>query len=69
MKRCFVRIQEIREYEIMFDAGTTQSLEQAKSDALEILADDPKLRKKEHAALRAALKETLGGMLELAQVG
>jgi ATP-dependent DNA helicase RecG len=46
-----------------------QLLQEAKSDALAILTDDPKLQKKEHKALREAMKEMLGETVELAQVG
>jgi ATP-dependent DNA helicase RecG len=46
-----------------------QLLQQAKEDALAILADDPKLKKKDHAKLRAALLENFGDTLDLAQVG
>lgn len=46
-----------------------QLLQDAKADALAILADDPKLRKKEHKALSEAMKQMLGETVELAQVG
>ena len=44
-------------------------LQQARDDALELLNDDPKLRKPEHAKLRAALIQMFGDTLPLAQVG
>ena len=46
-----------------------QLLQEAKEDALAMLADDPKLRKAEHAKLRRALVEMFGETLPLAQVG
>ena len=46
-----------------------QLLQQAKEDALTLLADDPRLRKPEHAKLRAALIGMFGDSLPLAQVG
>ena len=53
-------------------ADITEELEmlhQAREDALAILADDPKLSKREHQALRNALIEQFGDSLPLAQVG
>jgi ATP-dependent DNA helicase RecG len=53
-------------------ADITQEMEllqQAKEDALGLLADDPRLHKPEHAKLRAALIEMFGDTLPLAQVG
>jgi ATP-dependent DNA helicase RecG len=44
-------------------------LQQARDDALELLNEDPKLRKPEHARLRAALIRMFGDTLPLAQVG
>jgi ATP-dependent DNA helicase RecG len=44
-------------------------LQQAKEDALALLADDARLKKPEHARLRAALIEMFGQTLPLAQVG
>ena len=44
-------------------------LQQAKEDALALLADDPKLTKTEHRHLRAALVKQLGETLSLAQIG
>jgi ATP-dependent DNA helicase RecG len=41
----------------------------AKDDALELLADDPKLSSRQHAALREALAVQFGETLRLAQVG
>jgi ATP-dependent DNA helicase RecG len=53
-------------------ADITQEMEllqQAKEDALGLLADDQRLRKAEHTKLRAALIEMFGDTLPLAQVG
>jgi ATP-dependent DNA helicase RecG len=44
-------------------------LQQAKEDALALLADDPKLTRAEHRHLRAALVKQLGETLSLAQIG
>jgi ATP-dependent DNA helicase RecG len=44
-------------------------LQQAKEDALALLAEDGRLRKPEHARLRAALVGMFGDTLPLAQVG
>ncbi|HEY7118739.1 MAG TPA: ATP-dependent DNA helicase RecG [Tepidisphaeraceae bacterium] len=46
-----------------------QLLQQAKEDALALLADDARLKKPENAKLRAALIEMFGQSLPLAQVG
>jgi ATP-dependent DNA helicase RecG len=46
-----------------------QLLQEAKEDALGLLAEDPRLRKPEHARLRAALIGMFGETLALAQVG
>jgi ATP-dependent DNA helicase RecG len=46
-----------------------QLLQQAKEDALGLLEVDPRLRRAEHAKLRAALIEMFGDTLPLAQVG
>jgi len=46
-----------------------QLLQQAKEDALGLLEVDPRLRRAEHAKLRAALIERFGDSLPLAQVG
>jgi ATP-dependent DNA helicase RecG len=53
-------------------ADITQEMEllqQARDDALALLAEDPRLRKQEHAKLRAALVGMFGETLPLAQVG
>jgi ATP-dependent DNA helicase RecG len=53
-------------------ADITQEMEllqQAKEDALALLADDQRLKKPEHAKLRAALINMFGDTLPLAQVG
>ena len=44
-------------------------LQQARDDAIALLADDPRLTKPEHRNLRAALKDQLGETLALAQIG
>ena len=44
-------------------------LEQAKDDAIALLAGDPKLQREEHRALRQVLAEKFGETLALAQVG
>ena len=44
-------------------------LQQAKDDAVAILADDPNLRLPQHQHLRAALREHVGDDVGLAQVG
>jgi ATP-dependent DNA helicase RecG len=44
-------------------------LSQAKADAMELLANDPKLTSSDHAVLRAALTKQFGETLRLAQVG
>jgi hypothetical protein len=44
-------------------------LQQAKEDALGLLAEDARLRRPEHAKLRAALIGMFGESLALAQVG
>ena len=44
-------------------------LQQAKEDAIALLADDPRLTKPEHRHLRAALVKQLGETLSLAQIG
>jgi len=44
-------------------------LQQARDDALALLAEDPHLRSPAHAKLRAALNAMFGNTLPLAQVG
>ncbi|HXE54725.1 MAG TPA: helicase-related protein, partial [Tepidisphaeraceae bacterium] len=44
-------------------------LQQARDDALALLADDPRLTKPAHQHLRAALRAQLGETLALAQIG
>ena len=44
-------------------------LQQARDDAVAILADDPNLRLAEHRHLRAALRVHVGDVVGLAQVG
>jgi len=44
-------------------------LEQAREDAMALLADDPQLTRPEHRHLRAALVKQVGDALALAQIG
>jgi ATP-dependent DNA helicase RecG len=44
-------------------------LDQARTDALALVADDPRLRKPEHAPLRLAVLDRYGKSLELAGIG
>jgi ATP-dependent DNA helicase RecG len=44
-------------------------LQQAREDALSILAQDPRLAAPAHQHLRQALSDQLGGSIELAQIG
>jgi ATP-dependent DNA helicase RecG len=44
-------------------------LQEAKEDALAILADDPSLQKSTHAAMREGLAKQFGDAIHLAQIG
>jgi ATP-dependent DNA helicase RecG len=57
------------EFKLADITAEIELLHQAKEDALELLAKDPRLDAPEHAALRAALVAQFGETLQLAQVG
>jgi len=57
------------EFKLADVTSELELLHQAKSDALEILANDPKLSLRDNAALRKAMAKQFGETLQLAQVG
>lgn len=57
---------ELRFGDLLRDADL---LSQARADAFALVADDPRLRKPEHALLRAAVLERYGKTLDLAAIG
>ncbi len=57
------------EFKLADVTNEMELLQQAKEDAITILADDPRLTRPEHRALRAALVKQLGDTLSLAQIG
>ncbi|HSU67055.1 MAG TPA: ATP-dependent DNA helicase RecG, partial [Tepidisphaeraceae bacterium] len=57
------------EFKLADVTNEMELLQQAKDDAIALLADDPRLAKPIHQPLRAALKEQLGETLALAQIG
>ncbi len=64
-----VRQHGLPEFKLADLTEETVLLTQAREDALELLADDPKLAKSEHRALRESLRKEFAGTLELAQIG
>jgi ATP-dependent DNA helicase RecG len=57
------------EFKLADVTNEMELLQRAKEDALGILAQDPKLARPEHRALRAALAAQFAGTLDLAQIG
>jgi ATP-dependent DNA helicase RecG len=57
------------EFKLADVTNEMELLQQARDDALALLADDPKLARPVHQHLRAALKKQLGDTLALAQIG
>lgn len=57
------------EFKLADVTNEMELLQQAKDDAIALLADDPRLAKPVHRELRAALKTQLGETLALAQIG
>jgi ATP-dependent DNA helicase RecG len=57
------------EFKLADITNEMELLQQAREDALELLAADPRLTAPAHQHLRAALREQIGDSLELAQIG
>jgi len=57
------------EFKLADVTNEMELLQQAKEDALALLANDPNLAKPEHRALREALAKQFEGTLDLAQIG
>jgi len=57
------------EFKLADVTNEMELLQQAKDDAIALLADDPRLAKPTHQHLRAALRTQLGETLALAQIG
>ena len=57
------------EFKLADVTNEMELLQRAKEDALALLAQDPKLGRPEHRALRAALAKQFAGTLDLAQIG
>ena len=57
------------EFKLADVTNEMELLQQAKEDALALLAEDPRLTRPEHRALRQALSKQVGDTLSLASIG